>query len=97
MNCPSRTDDDLVHPDWNQNPPYLSPDLTTRQDLNGISNARELQDRAVLVGVSFAGWDEGGITVARDSGREKKRPGPQGASLTLSGKSHRYRGIRQHC
>ncbi|KAF9878387.1 ZIP Zinc transporter [Colletotrichum karsti] len=42
MNCPSRTDDiTLEHPDWNQNPPFLAPDLTTCADLNGIANARE--------------------------------------------------------
>ncbi|KAK4445268.1 zinc-regulated transporter 2 [Podospora aff. communis PSN243] len=40
MNRPSRTEDDLEHPSWNQNPPFLAPDLTTRQDLNGIANAR---------------------------------------------------------
>ncbi|CBF75421.1 putative plasma membrane zinc ion transporter [Aspergillus nidulans FGSC A4] len=44
MNCPSRTDDTLPHCDWNQNPPFLAPDLTTRQDLNGISNVREFKD-----------------------------------------------------
>ncbi|KAH6839425.1 ZIP zinc transporter-domain-containing protein [Chaetomium sp. MPI-CAGE-AT-0009] len=41
MNRPSRTEDDLEHPTWNQNPPFLAPDLTTRQDLNGIANSRE--------------------------------------------------------
>ncbi|KIW85555.1 hypothetical protein Z517_00947 [Fonsecaea pedrosoi CBS 271.37] len=42
MNCPSRTDDvELEHPTWNQNPPDLAADLTTRQDLNGIANSRE--------------------------------------------------------
>ncbi|KAK4178041.1 putative transporter [Triangularia setosa] len=41
MNRPSRTDDDYEHPDWNQNPPFLAPDLTTCEDLNGIANARE--------------------------------------------------------
>jgi hypothetical protein len=41
MNRPSRTEDDLEHPTWNQSPPFLAPDLTTRQDLNGIANARE--------------------------------------------------------
>ncbi|KAJ5616765.1 hypothetical protein N7537_001879 [Penicillium hordei] len=44
MNCPSRTDDPLLHDGWNQNPRFLSPDLTTRQDLNGISNTRENKD-----------------------------------------------------
>lgn len=43
MNCPSRTDDDVVwHPGWNQNPPRFAADLTTCADLNGIANAREL-------------------------------------------------------
>ncbi|KAL2158182.1 hypothetical protein VTH06DRAFT_4750 [Thermothelomyces fergusii] len=41
MNRPSRTEDDLEHPTWNQSPPFLAPDLTTRQDLNGIANTRE--------------------------------------------------------
>ncbi|KAJ9256565.1 hypothetical protein DTO207G8_2568 [Paecilomyces variotii] len=44
MNCPSRPDDTLDRPDWNQNPPFLNADGTTRQDLNGISNAREQRD-----------------------------------------------------
>ena len=41
MNCPSRTDGTEGHPEWNQNPPFLPADLTTRADLNGISNIRE--------------------------------------------------------
>ncbi|PKY02616.1 natural resistance-associated macrophage protein [Aspergillus campestris IBT 28561] len=40
MNCPSRTDDTLEHPDWNQNPSALSADTTTRNDFNSIANAR---------------------------------------------------------
>ncbi|KAJ6106840.1 hypothetical protein N7512_010357 [Penicillium capsulatum] len=40
MNCPSRTDDTLGNPGWNQNPPPFSPDITTRNDFNGIANAR---------------------------------------------------------
>ena len=84
MNCPSRTDDTLEHTDWNQNPPVLAPDLTTRQDLNGISNARELHARAALAGASLAGWDEA-IAAARESEPDKKIPVPWGASLTPSG------------
>lgn len=43
MNCPSRTDDDvLLNPGWNQNPPRFAADLTTCEDLNGIANSREL-------------------------------------------------------
>ncbi|KAK4461343.1 zinc-regulated transporter 2 [Cladorrhinum samala] len=45
MNRPSRTDDDFEHPTWNQNPPFLAPDLTTCQDLNGIVNAREQRNQ----------------------------------------------------
>lgn len=40
MNCPSRNDDTLAHPGWNQNPPPFSPDITTRNDFNGIANSR---------------------------------------------------------
>ena len=41
MNCPSRTDEDFdLHPHWNQNPPFLPADLTTREDMNGLVNAR---------------------------------------------------------
>ncbi|PYI22491.1 transporter protein Smf2 [Aspergillus japonicus CBS 114.51] len=40
MNCPSRTDDTLEHPDWNQNPPALNADVTTRSDFNGLANSK---------------------------------------------------------
>lgn len=40
MNCPSRTDDTIDNPGWNQNPPPFSPDTTTRNDFNGLANAR---------------------------------------------------------
>ncbi|KAL8687203.1 MAG: hypothetical protein Q9218_006558 [Villophora microphyllina] len=40
MNCPSRTDESEERSGWNQNPPSLSADLTTRADLNGIANLR---------------------------------------------------------
>lgn len=43
MNCPSKTDEDVLwHPEWNQSPPRFASDLTTCEDLNGIANAREL-------------------------------------------------------
>ncbi len=44
MNCPSRVDEVLDHDGWNQNPPSLSGDTTTRADLNGIVNARDRRD-----------------------------------------------------
>ena len=40
MNCPSRNDDTILHPTWNQSPCHLTADLTTRQDLNGNVNYR---------------------------------------------------------
>lgn len=43
MNCPSRTDEEILwQPGYNQNPPRFAADLTTCEDLNGIANAREL-------------------------------------------------------
>jgi len=45
MNCPSRTDETDEHDGWNQSPPSLSGDLTTRNDLNGIANLRLQRDR----------------------------------------------------
>lgn len=51
MNCPSKTDEDiLLNPTWNQNPPRFAADLTTCQDLNGIANSRELGDADQLCG-----------------------------------------------
>lgn len=44
MNCPSRTDEPPESDGWNQSPPDLSGDLTTRQDFNGLVNSRELRD-----------------------------------------------------
>ena len=41
MNCPSRTDDAIFRPGWNQSPPALAADSTTLADLNGIANLRE--------------------------------------------------------
>lgn len=48
MNCPSRTDEPPAHDGLNQNPPRLSGDLTTRQDLNGIVNTRTKQDFSTI-------------------------------------------------
>jgi metal iron transporter len=54
MNCPSRTDDNILrHPTWNQSPPPLTPDLTTRQDFNGLVNTREQRDHTAKGPESF--------------------------------------------
>jgi metal iron transporter len=42
MNCPSRTEEP-EGTGFNQSPRILAPELTTRQDLNGIANARVLR------------------------------------------------------
>jgi zinc transporter 1/2/3 len=44
MNCPSKNDNVLLNPTWNESPPRFAADLTTCADLNGIANARELGD-----------------------------------------------------
>lgn len=44
MNRPSKNDDGNPHPGWNQCPPALAADLTTRSDLNGIANSRSYRD-----------------------------------------------------
>ncbi|KAL4921685.1 natural resistance-associated macrophage protein-domain-containing protein [Aspergillus aurantiobrunneus] len=56
MNCPSRTDDTLQHPGWNQNPPPLNADATTREDFNGMANSTVHRGRTSGVG-------DGGISV----------------------------------
>jgi metal iron transporter len=43
MNYPSRNDDTKAHPDWNQSPQALNSDATTRADLNGMVNLRQLR------------------------------------------------------
>ena len=48
MNCPSRTDETLAHDGWNQNPPALAAELTTRSDLNGIANTQVRRDLEVM-------------------------------------------------
>ncbi|OQE32142.1 hypothetical protein PENSTE_c001G08829 [Penicillium steckii] len=86
MNCPSRTDDTLRHKEWHQNPPRFAPDLTTRQDLNGISNAREDQSEAKGPDIQGGGsnhlWQP-------SLGKSDDRDHPLslgGASLTKSGR-----------
>lgn len=85
MNCPSRTDDTLLHAEWNQNPPFLAPDLTTRQDLNGISNARENKEgdgNGSGSGQSLASLSEKGRMNSPPIDPEKNIIWDNGASLT---------------
>ncbi|KAL5048914.1 hypothetical protein BDW71DRAFT_11341 [Aspergillus fruticulosus] len=57
MNCPSRTDNTLEHPGWNQNPPPLNADATTREDFNGMANSKVRRGHITGVG------EGGGISV----------------------------------
>lgn len=74
MNCPDRRNDDeeLDHPEWNQNPPRFAADLTTCQDMNGIANARELGDADRLCraspGLRHCELEDGGV---KEIGKER--------------------------
>lgn len=54
MNCPSRTDEPLESDGWNQNPPGLAADLTTREDLNGLVNRRTQRNADLRVSDEIA-------------------------------------------
>ncbi|KAL5341208.1 ZIP zinc transporter-domain-containing protein [Aspergillus crustosus] len=86
MNCPSRTDDTLPHDGWNQNPPCLAPDLTTRQDLNGIANVRELRVGVGVMSMSQHCMQDADLLVTSKSNSDGSRLLHQGASLTQSGR-----------
>ncbi|KAL6231295.1 hypothetical protein BDW75DRAFT_220605 [Aspergillus navahoensis] len=86
MNCPSRTDDTLPHCDWNQNPPFLAPDLTTRQDLNGISNVRELKDAGTGAMTMQHCLHDADLPFLRKRESEVSRHMHSRASLTQSGR-----------
>lgn len=90
MNCPSRTDDTLLHDEWNQNPPRFAPDLTTCQDLNGIANVRENKDDEKGVAGLENGWN-GGYVPNLEVPDTGNHPGSgRGVSLTPSGMSGRF-------
>ncbi|KAF7507748.1 hypothetical protein GJ744_010177 [Endocarpon pusillum] len=92
MNCPSRNDDTDRHPHWNQNPPALTADLTTRADLNGIANTRELdgaehsnqpdkeQDKSPR--------DAATLGAERPAGAEQEEEEPERKACTLSPAPH---------
>ena len=80
MNCPSRTEDDLVHPDWNQNPPTLAADLTTRQDLNGIVNTRTRLDTEYEF--KEEGEDRTGHDMSRDGPPSSPSPTTAGHEMS---------------
>lgn len=79
MNCPSRTDDTLEHPGWNQNPPPFSPDTTTRNDFNGIANSRVHRKHAANTGAV------GDDTMSIDTGPRSRQDTDPGIEKTPDG------------
>lgn len=91
MNCPSRTDDTLLHNGWNQNPPRFAPDLTTCEDLNGIVNARENRGESKSHDGPYGGlnWRSVPPKKESDTGKHLGSAG-RGVSLTSSGMNSMY-------
>ncbi|MCJ1463212.1 hypothetical protein MMC07_001817 [Pseudocyphellaria aurata] len=83
MNCPSRTDEPLVPDGWNQNPPRLSADLTTREDLNGMANLRTQRSSASHV-------DEVQAGEVRDSASENRPPGLRARNHSIEVRSKSF-------
>lgn len=91
MNCPSRVDETLDHDGWNQNPPPLAADLTTRQDLNGLANSTQRRDHK-----QNQNDDEASSWMARDDSpgnAERDLPAPKTQS---DGGAHRPPSDRSH-
>jgi metal iron transporter len=92
MNCPSRNDDIDKHPHWNQTPPALTADLTTRADLNGIANIREL-DHAVDANQS----DKGEVGSIKDAPISKSnKPASAGQQVEAEKNSSTALSAEQH-
>lgn len=89
MNCPSRTDDDVDHPGWNQNPPAFAADLTTGQDLNGVANSRTKLDTECN--------SKGEVENEIDDGRIKDRPPCQNLPPTTCSNSADHEGPPKPC
>jgi metal iron transporter len=84
MNRPSRTDEPQAGDGYNQNPPRISNDLTTDQDLNGISNVRALRDgqqRPTTLDLGQSGSDPSGANTA---GSPNKAVGGAGVGVRFS-------------
>ncbi|KAJ5928607.1 hypothetical protein N7466_007563 [Penicillium verhagenii] len=77
MNCPSRNDDTLQHPGWSQNPPPFSPDITTRNDFNGIVNSRVRRKNTTGTGTGTAIDDDTISIDTRSLSRQDSDPGTE--------------------
>ena len=81
MNCPSRVDESIFHDGWNQNPPALAADTTTRRDLNGIVNSRRHRDAG-----DDDGDEERNIGEANDVSAKNSDSGTRNASSGKPGR-----------
>lgn len=96
MNCPSRTDEPLESDGWNQNPPALAADLTTRQDLNGISNLRTLRSSGISLSEEEGNNPrEGGSSYGLPPENLRAAPQPkiEGKSFEVVATSHPSQGL----
>ena len=88
MNCPSRTDEPPIDAGWNQNPPSLAADLTTREDLNGTVNSRS---RRSLKSIRLEEHGQVPILLERledvEQNTQKSRPPSLQSNLPRSGTS----------
>lgn len=84
MNQTSRTDDTLDHPGWNQNPPSLNADATTRQDFNGMVNLRERQDDQLQATGSEDGLAQAAVIPDPNENTADSSPSPKGTVETAT-------------
>ncbi|KKK14518.1 transporter protein [Aspergillus rambellii] len=83
MNCPSRTDDTLEHPGWNQNPPPLNADSTTREDFNGMANSKVHRGHTSgATGEGISVIEHRSLSPDSDEPGIKKRPSGEAISVT---------------
>lgn len=82
MNKPSRTDEPQKGDGYNQSPNELSNDLTTNQDLNGISNSRTQRRGDEGPSIQSSGQDPylDGLSQLRDPEGGQRMPAKDGAA-----------------
>lgn len=86
MNRPSRTDEPYEGEGYNQSPNYLSNDLTTNQDLNGIANTRALR-RGEALSIENAGQSDDEDKGLSDADVPKEGPRAAAVMPSMTGRS----------
>ncbi|KAI4181250.1 MAG: hypothetical protein LQ346_006833 [Caloplaca aetnensis] len=96
MNRPSRTDEPGERDGWNQSPPHLSADLTTREDLNGKANSRTHRDAdASAAGPpQLDGWEEP-VIPTRMRRQSRGAEGSESTSHTIPSASYHTANSQQ--